>query len=209
MYPPPSDEDELDEEAIRLEPGSPSKVLSRRQKTSLAPSSKASAAARDVLMKFARTNTPAALARALPSYAQDPNLLPTQRFETQDSYIAREALRITRTRCCWEIIREGFVRRDGIAASSSPRKKRSRRTARSKDADEDGQAGDDSEPPASVSEHAWGVLGWILTLFERDEADVERTGQGGCPALDSPSSPLTVANSALFASAARADLAVP
>lgn len=180
MYPPPSDEDELDDEAMKLEPGSPSKILSRRQKTSLAPSSKASAAARDVLMKFARTNTPGSLARALPSYAEDPNLYPANGWETEDSYIAREALRIKRARCCWEIIKEGFIRRDGVAASSSPRKKRSRRTTRSIDADLDGQGGEDSEPPASVSEHAWGVLRWILALFERDEADVERTGQGEC-----------------------------
>ncbi|KAI0823662.1 hypothetical protein BC628DRAFT_1411431 [Trametes gibbosa] len=161
----------------QLEPGSPSKILSRRQKTSFAPSSKASAAARDVLMKFARTNNPGSIARALPSYAEDPDILARGAAETEDSYIAREALRIRRARCCWEIIKEGFIQRDGSAISSSPRKKRSRRIARGKDADDDGWAVEDSLPPASVSEYAWGVLGWLLTLFERDEADMEQTVQ--------------------------------
>ncbi|KAI0374016.1 hypothetical protein BV20DRAFT_936201 [Pilatotrama ljubarskyi] len=160
-----------------LEPGSPSKILSRRQKSSVAPSPKASAAAYDVLMKYARTNTPASLACALPSYPEDPHVFPVNGSHVEDSYIAHEALRIERARCCWEILKEGFVRRDGDATISSPRKPRARRATRSHDVGDDGWGGEESEPPAPVSEHAWGVLGWMLTLFERDEAGVEQSGQ--------------------------------
>ncbi|KAH9858697.1 hypothetical protein C2E23DRAFT_799660 [Lenzites betulinus] len=177
LYPPQANEDELDDEALRLEPGSPSKILSRRQKNSLAPSSKASAAARDVLMKFVRTNTPGSLARALPSYVEDPNTIPMSAADTEDSYIAREAVRIRRARCCWEIIKEGFIRRDGSALLSSPRKKRARRSTRHTDADDEGWGAEDSLPLASVSEQAWGVLACLLTLFERDETDMEQTVQ--------------------------------
>ncbi|KAI0358469.1 hypothetical protein OH77DRAFT_1420857 [Trametes cingulata] len=177
LYPPPSIDDEVEEEVLKLGPGSPSKLLSRRQKTSVAPSPRASAAAYDVLMKYARTNTPASLACALPSYPENANVPPVNGSRTEDSYIAHEALRIERARCCWEILKEGFVRRDGGEAISSPRKPRARRTTRSRDDDDDGWGGEDSESPAPVSEHAWGVLRWIITLFERDEAEVEQGGQ--------------------------------
>ncbi|KAI0329420.1 hypothetical protein GY45DRAFT_871961 [Cubamyces sp. BRFM 1775] len=159
---------------MKLEPGSPSKHLSRRQKTSLAPSPKAISTATDLLMKFARTNSPGSLARALPSYPEDSNMPAEAGAEHADSYIAVEALRIGRARCCWEIIREGFIRRDGGKATSSPRKARTRKsTRRMYDDDEE----EEDEMPAPVSEHAWGVLGWMLTVFERDEAEVEQSGQ--------------------------------
>ena len=159
---------------MKLEPGSPSKLLSRRQKTSLAPSPKAISAATDLLMKFARTNAPGSLARAIPSYPEDPNIPTEIGAEHADSHIAIEALRIGRARCCWEIIKEGFIRRDGGKTTSSPRKPRTRKTTR-QTSDDDEDEGD--EMPAPVSEHAWGVLGWLLTVFERDEAEVEQSGQ--------------------------------
>ncbi|KAJ8487420.1 hypothetical protein ONZ51_g4184 [Trametes cubensis] len=171
---PPSTEEELDEEAMKLEPGSPSKLLSRRQKTSLAPSPKAISAATDLLVKFARTNAPGSLARAIPSYPEDPNIPTEIGAEHADSHIAIEALRIGRARCCWEIIKEGFIRRDGGKTTSSPRKPRTRKSTR-RMSDDDEDEGD--EMPAPVSEHAWGVLGWLLTVFERDEAEVEQSGQ--------------------------------
>ena len=46
------------------------------------------------------------------------------------------------------------------------------------DDDDDGWEGADRDSPAAVGDHAWSVLDWILTLFEKDEAAVERTGQG-------------------------------
>ncbi|KAI0775740.1 hypothetical protein BD413DRAFT_531139 [Trametes elegans] len=174
LYPPPSIEEDLEEETTKAEPGSPSKALSRRHKTSQVPSPKSSAAARDVLMKYARTNTPKSLALALPDYSVD---LHANTFAVEDSWIAREAQRIQKARCCWEIIKEGFIRRNGGEAMSSPRKARARRSTRRAAGNDDGWEADSTEPPAPVSEHAWGVLDWLLTLFEHDEAGVEQTGQ--------------------------------
>ncbi|PIL36198.1 hypothetical protein GSI_01859 [Ganoderma sinense ZZ0214-1] len=179
LYPPPSLEDQIEEEAMRLEPGSPSKLLSRRHKSSLAPSPKAAAAAQDLLMKFARTNTPESLVCALPSYPDSPNANLNDPAGSEDSHIAREALRIRNARSCWDIIREGFIPRGNGDVTASPRKPKGRRSRRAQvqdDADE-GWEGEDTAAPAPVSDHAWSVLGWILTLFESNEAAVERNGQ--------------------------------
>ncbi|KAI8993001.1 hypothetical protein BD414DRAFT_412392 [Trametes punicea] len=166
---------EPSEETLKLEPGSPSKILSRRNKATAAPSPKASAAARDLLSKFARTNLPGSLARALPSYLEDPDTVVANGIETQDSWVAHQALRIQRAKCCWQIIKEGFIVRGGAEVALSPRKRPDRRT-RSSMNDNDNEWGDD-EAPAPVSEHAWGVLGWMLTVFERDEVAMEQSGQ--------------------------------
>ena len=177
LYPPPSIPDQWEEEALKLEPGSPSKLLSRRHKSSLSPSPKATAAAQDLLVKFSLTNTPEALACSLPSFPEDPTLPVNDRVDDEDSYIAKQALRVRNARCCWEIIKEGFIRRGDSDVMSSPRKPRSRRSTRAHD-DDDDDTWDDGSMPAPVSDHAWSVLGWILTLFESDEANIERTGQG-------------------------------
>ena len=129
-------------------------------------------------MKFARSNKPISLACALPSYPKDPNLVDNHRVEEEDSFIAQQALRVQNTRCCWEILKEGFIQRGSGDLTSSPRKPTSRRYTRSHDDDDDGWEGADCDSPAAVGDHAWSVLDWILTLFEKDEAAVERTGQG-------------------------------
>ncbi|KAI1794147.1 hypothetical protein LXA43DRAFT_1179725 [Ganoderma leucocontextum] len=177
LYPPPSLEDQIEEEVIKLELGSPSKLLFRRHKSSLAPSPKAAAAAQDLLMKFARTNTPESLVCALPSYPDSPNANPNDATGSEDSHIAREALRIRNARCCWEIIREGFIPRGNGDVMASPRKPKGRRSRKVQDDDDEGWEGEDTAAPAPVSDHAWSVLGWILTLFENNEAAMERNGQ--------------------------------
>lgn len=178
LYPPPTIDDEAEEEALRLEPGSPSKILSRRHKSSLTPSTKVSDAAQDLLDKFARVNTPESLACALPSYPDDPRERSDARLEDEDSYIARRALRVRDARCCWELLKEGFIERSDSEAAPSPQKPRRRRTstrisANEPDSDEDGTAA-----LGLVSERGWGMLAWMVTLFERDEEAVESTGEG-------------------------------
>ena len=182
LYPPLSLEDQIEEEAMRLEPGSPSKLLSRRHKSSLTPSPKAAAAAEDLLMKFSRTNNPESLACALPSYPDSPNANPNDPAGSEDSHIAREALRIRNARCCWDIIREGFIPRGNGDVTASPQKPKGRRSRRVQVQDDEGQGweGEDTAAPAPVSDHAWSVLGWILTLFENNEAAMECNGQGEC-----------------------------
>ncbi|TBU33794.1 hypothetical protein BD309DRAFT_947426 [Dichomitus squalens] len=174
LYPPPSLEDQIEEEAMKLEPGSPSKTLSRRHKSSLAPSPKATAAAQDLLMKFARTNTPGSLACALPAYPDNADAPAGNGAGLEDSHIAREALRVRNARCCWEIIREGFIQRGNGDVMASPRKTKGRRSTRMQDEDDEVGEGENGAAPAPVSDHAWSVLDWILTLFESDEAATER-----------------------------------
>ena len=182
LYPPPSLEDQIEEEVMKLEPGSPSKLLSRRHKSSLAPSPKAAAAAQDLLTKFARTNTPESLACALPSYPDSLNANPNDTAGSEDSHIAREALRVRNARCCWDIIKEGFIPRGNGDVTASPQKPKGRRSrrARVQDDGDEGWEGEDTAAPAPVSDHAWSALGWILTLFENNEAAMERNGQGEC-----------------------------
>ena len=162
---------------MKLEPGSPSKALSRRHKSSLAPSSNATAAAQDLLMKFARTNTPGSLACALPAYPDSPGALASSGAGSEDSHIAREALRIQNAQCCWEIIREGFIQRDNDDVIPSPRKAKGRRSTRTQDEDDEAGEGENGTAPLPVADYAWSVLDWILTLFENDEAATERKEQ--------------------------------
>ncbi|EJF65301.1 hypothetical protein DICSQDRAFT_166348 [Dichomitus squalens LYAD-421 SS1] len=170
LYPEPSLEDQIEEEAMKLEPGSPSKTLSRRHKSSLAPSPKVTAAAQDLLMKFARTNTPGSLACALPAYPDNADAPAGNGAGLEDSHIAREALRVRNARCCWEIIREGFIQRGNGDVMASPRKTKGRRSTRMQDEDDEVGEWENGAAPAPVSDHAWSVLDWILTLFESDEA---------------------------------------
>ncbi len=163
---------------MKLEPGSPSKVLSRRHKSSLAPTPKAVASAQDLLKKLSRTNKPESLACAVPSYPDDPSLGLNNRAEEEDSYIAKQALRLQNARCCWEILKEGFIQRSGSDMMSSPRKPTSRRSTRGHYDGDDGWEDEDNDTPAPVGDHAWSVLDWLLALFEKDEAAVERAGQG-------------------------------
>ncbi|KAI0743562.1 hypothetical protein C8Q80DRAFT_1181954 [Daedaleopsis nitida] len=180
LYPPRSFEDQLEEEALKLEPGSPSKLLARRHKSSLTPSPKASTAAQDLLMKYALVNAPEVLACALPSFPENHRLPVDNRVEEEDSYIAKQALRVRNARCCWEILKEGFIPRGDSDVMSSPRKaKATRRSTRRRSDDyDDAWEDEDAAIPAPVSDHAWSVLDWMLTLFESNEAAVEQTGQG-------------------------------
>ncbi|KAI9062873.1 hypothetical protein FKP32DRAFT_1572731 [Trametes sanguinea] len=164
-----------DIKAIKLEPGSPSKALSRRNKSTAIPSARASAAARDLLMKFARTNSPTSLARALPSYSENPDAAGPIKHNIDDSWISNESLRIQRVKCCWDILKEGFIVREGVQPPSSPRKPRNRRTTRNSKYEDDDE--EEEETPARVSGQAWGVLDWLLTIFERDELAMEQSAQ--------------------------------
>ena len=179
LFPPLSLEDQLEEEALKLEPGSPSKLLARRHKSSLTPSPKASTAAQDLLMKYALVNAPEVLACALPSFPEDHRLPIDNRVEEEDSYIAKQALRVRNARCCWEIIKEGFIKRDENEVTSNPRKGRGHRSTRTYDNDDDAWEDEDGAAPAPVGDHAWAVLEWILTVFERNSITTVATSTTG------------------------------
>jgi len=126
-----------------------------------------SEAAQRILFSFLATNSPGSLFRTLPRYSlDDANLLPRSSDNTddEDSLIARESLCLKDCKNCWAILKEGFIQRKKLLPQDA-RKKRGRRAYDVEDATLD-QVND---TPAVVSEHAWSVLQWLVSLFEKDE----------------------------------------
>ncbi|OBZ68031.1 hypothetical protein A0H81_11711 [Grifola frondosa] len=173
LYPPPPLVDDNELEMAQLEPGSPSKLLFRQHKSSLSPSPQATSAAQNLLMAFARTNSPEALFRALPCYST-PGSACAAGGDDEDSYIARQALRIRNAKCFWDVLKEGFVLRTNDAAPTARPTGRGRRRVIIED--EVLPTYSDGEPSA-VSEYAWSILDWGLTLMEIDEERTEMEGQ--------------------------------
>lgn len=163
-------------------PASPSKYMARHQRGSHTPTAVASEAAQRLLKAYVRTNTPESLLRALPNYGLSDlpglgNVLssPITADDDSDSEIAHFSRRVRDAKNCWEIMRECFFKRDGLggdtATSTARRSKRGQRGALS---DEENES---LGVPAPVSQHAWPVLDWLLTCFEKDEAAVVTRGQ--------------------------------
>lgn len=177
LYPPSSPEDR-DGAAPRLEsiPSSPSK-FGRQQKGSLAPNPAASVAAQRLLHAYARTNTPGALFRALPSYpVSHPSATaePGSAIdEDSDSEISWYSRRIRDAKSCWEVLKEGFVKRDGSARAAAVSARRGTRHNPAVPDDEDSS----SDLPAPVGQQAWPVLEWIVAILEKDEAATASTGR--------------------------------
>lgn len=151
--------------------GSPSKLTPLNQKQDNRPRISAIEGARRLLMSFAYANTPHSLLSALPSYDTARN---TFSDEEQDSGIATAALSIKKSRACWDFLKGGFIQPKNDIFSAPRGKSKTRRkeiTPYTFEGDED-----EIEDPAQViSEHAWPVLDWLLTLLERDESATEIT----------------------------------
>lgn len=125
--------------------------------------------AQRILFSFLSTNSPGSLFRALPRYPLDDaadNDLPlsSEGGHDEDSLIARESLCFKDCKNCWAILKEGFIQRKKLLPQES-RKKRGRGTYDVEDAAID--QGNDT--PALVAEHAWPILQWLVSLFEKDE----------------------------------------
>ncbi|KIM57221.1 hypothetical protein SCLCIDRAFT_186548 [Scleroderma citrinum Foug A] len=180
LYPPLClSEDTVDEQ--EQAPPSPTKQSPSKQKqflkTSFTPSLAASEAAQRLLLSFLSTNSPDALFRGLPRYTSTnadgcyPQPEGGNEDYDEDSVIARESLRIKDSKCCWFIIREGFIQRKDLTPTfQEGRKKRGRITAVTRDTDSDNGS---PSPLLSVAEHVWPVLQWLLSLFEKDERNTE------------------------------------
>lgn len=128
-----------------------------------------SEASQRILFSFLATNAPGSLFRALPRYPlgdiADVGLLASSDSgHDEDSIIARESLCIKDCRNCWAILKEGFIQRKKLLPQEAS-KKRGRGTYDVQDADLDQGRG----TPALIAEHAWPVLQWLLSLFEKDE----------------------------------------
>ncbi|KAF9469890.1 hypothetical protein BDZ94DRAFT_1316995 [Collybia nuda] len=129
-----------------------------------APSGGAILASRRLLMSFAMTNSPGALARALPRYEDPTDQEPLPEDDPCDSAIGKEAMCISHAKNCWSILSQDFLRRQR-QIPSSPNKGKKR-----------GQTWDDetsenplTNPLAVVGENSWPVLDWLLLLFEQDQ----------------------------------------
>ncbi|EED78146.1 predicted protein [Postia placenta Mad-698-R] len=163
-----------DTERFVPENGSPSKLLSKQQRSSLFPSPAATEAALILLSAFVITNTPGSLMRAFPTYPQMGNASNSSPHnadeENEDSFVARESQRIKNARDCWAVLREDFAQRKSDIFPS-PRKRRSARIEAHEDND------DNEEPPSAVGQYAWPVLSWIVNVLEKDEALAVESGQ--------------------------------
>lgn len=133
------------------------------------PSATATDAALRILRAFALTNSPDALMRALPHFDADfNNALPTE-----DSYLTQAAQRITEVRCCWDLLKGGFIKRKDASKTHEGRSR-----IRSKDVEDDTLDTFDGNTGA-VGAHAWPILEWYIDLFEKDEHLRARCGPGG------------------------------
>ncbi|EKM54481.1 uncharacterized protein PHACADRAFT_97489 [Phanerochaete carnosa HHB-10118-sp] len=158
-------------------PASPSKYAARHQRSSCTPTSAACEAALKLLKAYA--NSPQSLLHALPNYGLSD--LPglgnphTNNDDDCEPEMAHFSRRVREAKNCWELLREGFVKRDspGVDGMSSNyrRSKRGRHNDWSDEEDESFMV------PAPVDQQAWPVLEWLLKMFEKDEAAVAARGQ--------------------------------
>lgn len=173
--PPPATGDQITHlEQIPPSPikGSPTRQKPTIAKASLSPSVTHSALAQRLLFSFLATNSPRSLFRALPRYPLDDpadNDLPpalNDNSHGEDSLISRESLCIKDCKHCWAILKDGFVQRKKFFPPDTS-KKRGRAAYDVQDVVLD--QGQGSGTQAVVAEHAWPVLEWLLSLFEKDE----------------------------------------
>ena len=147
------------------------------------PSQKAVDAARTLLFSFAATNSPASLLRAFPSYPFNPDPSAVRGkaegadvdLDGEDSVIARVAsLSVRSANSVWSMLRPGFVRWDIAVAEVEAKGKGTKRQA-AKPKQESYEDGEDVSAP--VSEGAWPVLEWLISVFERDAETAEKEGK--------------------------------
>ncbi|KAG8213715.1 hypothetical protein J3R82DRAFT_10416 [Butyriboletus roseoflavus] len=150
--------------------GSPTKQKLTLSKASLSPSVTESEAAQRILFSFLATNSPGSLFRALPKYSlddvADSDLPPgsSDNGHDEDSLVARESRCIKDCRICWAILKEGFIQHKKLLPEETS-KKRGGSAYDVQVANLDQGHG----TPAVVAEHAWPVLRWLLSVFEKDE----------------------------------------
>jgi len=153
------------------------------------PSQQAIDAARTLLFSFAATNSPASLLRAFPSYPFNPDP-PAIRgrvegadvdLDGEDSVIARVAsLSIKSATSVWSMLKPGFVQWDIVVAEMEGKGKGTKRQP-AKPKQEPHEDSEDLSAP--VSEGAWPVLEWLISLFERDAEMTEKEGKRECAVL--------------------------
>ena len=147
------------------------------------PSQQAVDAARTLLFSFAATNSPASLLRAFPSYPSNPDPSAIRErvegtyvdLDGEDSVIAKVAsLSVKSATSIWSMLKPSFVRWD-IAVTEAEGKGKGIKRKPVKPKQEFHEDGEDPSTP--VSEDAWPVLEWLISLFERDAEMTEKEGK--------------------------------
>jgi hypothetical protein len=149
---------------------SPQKVNGRiqfqRNNDKTIPSPDATQMALTLLNAFTLTNSPSSLMRALPSYAPvggvrfGSGLTDDREVCTDDTLIGKDTMVIGRAKDCWAILAEGFITRHDAPPEDS-----------------DDEMEDRVRHP--VGKHSWGVLEWLIGVFERDEELAEKKNDDG------------------------------
>lgn len=150
------------------------------------PSQQAVDAARTLLFSFVVTNSPASLLRAFPSYPFNPDPSAIRGriegadvdLDGEDSVIARVAsLSVKSATSVWSMLKPGFVRWDiAVAEAEGKGKGTKRQPAKAKQE----PCEDEEDLSAPVSEGAWPVLEWLISLFEKDSEVAEKEGKREC-----------------------------
>jgi hypothetical protein len=172
LYPPPlvgSVTNDVVTDSVVTSPsklGSPGKMRQRR--SSMFPTPAASNAALRLLTAFCLTNTPGVILDALPNYD---NSTPIESSHNpadteEDSFVAHESACFNECRCCWDILKEGFVRRK----KDEPYAEKGKRRKRQKLQDDDEYEYDlGVNIAAPVGRQAWPLLELLIQVFEKDE----------------------------------------
>jgi len=170
---------------------SPRKII-KQTKSALVLSSAAIISAQRLLFFFINTNSPSDLAAALPYYPED-----SQRrvggasvhfdIEYVDSPIYNQAQALLSARSCWEVMREGYVKKTmqtfGTPKTRGKAKQgglKARSSGLGKDVSfewRDGEDGSEQEIKV-VGGDSWFFLEWLVALFEKDAEMTENLGQG-------------------------------
>jgi hypothetical protein len=130
---------------------------------------KAVTSAQDLLASLVATNSPAALGRALPSYAShDKSQLASFSPDDEgDSLLAMQAQCIRTAKNCWEILEDGYI--DRTQNLMSPARKTKTRS---------GVASNAISVSHLVGNDAWPLLEFLVALLERDEQCREKLENG-------------------------------
>ncbi|KDQ21408.1 hypothetical protein BOTBODRAFT_201950 [Botryobasidium botryosum FD-172 SS1] len=170
LYPPPLENAQTPDD---LTSGSPKKLNIQRQKTHLLPTPESSVNALSLLCALLHTNSPAALAKGLPSYVTSKggvrfSGVREEQDDREDAFIGKQSADIRQAKDCWAILADGFVKRsDSEDVAEQPP------TEDEMDVDEEE---DENTARRVVGKHAWGVLEWLVGLFELDEKVAESKG---------------------------------
>ncbi|KXN91068.1 hypothetical protein AN958_03135 [Leucoagaricus sp. SymC.cos] len=147
---------------------SPSKIVKQQLKISLNPiPPRAVVNARRLLMAYLHTSAPSLLSRALPR-RKSPMFATGQ--NEGDSPFARRAAYILQFRDCWELLCTDLTSRQSAVPPTPGIKPRTRNHSQRIGYDKLDASCAEANVPQVITENAWPLLEWLVSLFEHDES---------------------------------------